>query len=489
MTWPAEFEYRWQLFLTGLENSNRGLFVLEYDQPATRDTILERLRVDFTARGWPIPDQFFVSRSLTQSLRRAIESKSVKAAVVHLDPDSLESTGLRMLNLERENLYNLSVNIIFLAPSAAYKRLLSEARDLATWLNLSYSFTMAQSDVAQVPSSPKSTSQSRSGLTGELLQTLSATLLRCGPFYSARELNAVFADTRLYPWRYNVPEAGNPKARVQALIAYLHDKANVDGDNALGLFVRVLQDQTDANDACYSELGQIAATLSDGRPTPAAHSDVVLTDPYTHYETAMHTLLARLGKDHPRYNEALIYQQRLDENLEGTRLYGDTETRRAERAEILARLNALTMASLNTVFSELGGMVTPINTGGGAYIGGNVTTGGDFVGRDKITIIGDGNVIGNNNQVAVNKPATTSKTPITTPSLPDRVRLLSLLTRHFSLDELNTLCFAVEVNFDELSGSGLTGKARELLSYCERHTCMPKLIAAGKTLRPELDWS
>jgi hypothetical protein len=488
MTWSAEFEYRWQLFLTGLETSKRGLFMLEYDQPATRDIILERIRTDFTARGWPIPDQFFVSRSLMQSLRRAIEGKSVKAAVVHLDPDSLESTGLRMLNLERENLYNLSVNIIFLAPSAAYRRLLSEARDLATWLNLSYSFTTAQSDVTQVSSSPKSLSQSRSGLTGELLQTLSDTLLCCGPFYSARELNAVFADTRLYPWRYNVPEADSPKARVQALIAYLHNKANVDGDNALVLFLRVLQDQTDANDACYSELGQLAATLGSGAPS-AVHSTVVFTDPYTPYEIAMHTLFSRLGKEHPRYNEALIYQQRLDENLEGTRLYGDTETRRAERAEILARLNALTMATLHAVFSELSGMATTINTGGGAYAGGNVTTSGDFVGRDKITIIGDGNVIGNHNQVAVNKPATTSQTPVTTPGLPDRVRLLSLLTRHFSLDELNTLCFAVGVNYDELPGAGLTGKARELIGYCERHTCMPTLIASGKTLRPELDWS
>jgi len=31
---------------------------------------------------------------------------------------------------------------------------------------------------------------------------------------------------------------------------------------------------------------------------------------------------------------------------------------------------------------------TTVNTGGGAYVGGSVTTGGDFVGRDKITTTG-----------------------------------------------------------------------------------------------------
>ena len=46
---------------------------------------------------------------------------------------------------------------------------------------------------------------------------------------------------------------------------------------------------------------------------------------------------------------------------------------------------------------------TTINTGGGAYVGGSVTAGGDFVGRDKTTINGDGNVIGNNNRVSVTK--------------------------------------------------------------------------------------
>jgi len=47
---------------------------------------------------------------------------------------------------------------------------------------------------------------------------------------------------------------------------------------------------------------------------------------------------------------------------------------------------------------------TVIHTGGGAYIGGNVTIGsGKFVGRDDITIIGDGNVVGDHSRATVNR--------------------------------------------------------------------------------------
>lgn len=45
-----------------------------------------------------------------------------------------------------------------------------------------------------------------------------------------------------------------------------------------------------------------------------------------------------------------------------------------------------------------------INTGGGAYVGGSVSvSGGDFVGRDKTTITGDGNVIGDHSSSTVIK--------------------------------------------------------------------------------------
>jgi len=45
-----------------------------------------------------------------------------------------------------------------------------------------------------------------------------------------------------------------------------------------------------------------------------------------------------------------------------------------------------------------------VNTGGGAYIGGDVTIrGGGFVGRDQVTITGDGNVVGDHSRATVIK--------------------------------------------------------------------------------------
>lgn len=60
---------------------------------------------------------------------------------------------------------------------------------------------------------------------------------------------------------------------------------------------------------------------------------------------------------------------------------------------LLTRLQALSSAAPTA------------HTGGGAYIGGNVTVqGGDVVGRDKIiAVTGDGNVVGNGNVVNVTK--------------------------------------------------------------------------------------
>ena len=122
-----------------------------------------------------------------------------------------------------------------------------------------------------------------------------------------------------------------------------------------------------------------------------------MTDVYTSYEVGLRALLARLGCDHLRHADALVYQQRMGDNLAAARRYGDTESRRADRAEIIDRLNALAQGALGVAFNVLcseervpqdaappAGSVTYVNTGGGAYINGNVTIeDGDFVGRDQ----------------------------------------------------------------------------------------------------------
>ncbi|MCD4738516.1 MAG: hypothetical protein K8R89_04580 [Anaerolineae bacterium] len=71
------------------------------------------------------------------------------------------------------------------------------------------------------------------------------------------------------------------------------------------------------------------------------------------YETGLRALLEQLGRDHQHYTDALVYQQRLVENLAEKRRYGDTETRRAGRAEIIAQLNTLAQETLGTTFNDL----------------------------------------------------------------------------------------------------------------------------------------
>lgn len=78
-----------------------------------------------------------------------------------------------------------------------------------------------------------------------------------------------------------------------------------------------------------------------------------MTDIFDVYERRLTELLKRLGEDHPRYAEALTLQSRLLENIAQTRRYGDTETRRAERAQVVDVLNDLALRTINSSFSEL----------------------------------------------------------------------------------------------------------------------------------------
>lgn len=76
-------------------------------------------------------------------------------------------------------------------------------------------------------------------------------------------------------------------------------------------------------------------------------------DVYASYEHGLRQLLHQLGRSHPQFTTALSFEQRLRENIAVARQNGDTEQRRAERAEIVARLNELALATLEMSFNEL----------------------------------------------------------------------------------------------------------------------------------------
>lgn len=75
--------------------------------------------------------------------------------------------------------------------------------------------------------------------------------------------------------------------------------------------------------------------------------------PLDRYENGMDILLARLGSNHPRYDEALVYEERLRTNIMKTQRYGDTTDRKADRSEIVEWLNKVAQDELGISFNDL----------------------------------------------------------------------------------------------------------------------------------------
>lgn len=69
-----------------------------------------------------------------------------------------------------------------------------------------------------------------------------------------------------------------------------------------------------------------------------------------------------------------------------------------------------------------------------------------------------------------------------------RQRLYQDLSDRFSEDELRTLCFRIGVDYENLSGEGKSGKARELVLHLERFSRVNEFVEIGKRIRPDLSW-
>ncbi len=70
----------------------------------------------------------------------------------------------------------------------------------------------------------------------------------------------------------------------------------------------------------------------------------------------------------------------------------------------------------------------------------------------------------------------------------DRVRLRQILIEYFNDEELRDLLFEMNWDYENLPGTGKSGKARELIAMAERHQRLPELIAHIKRLRPQIAW-
>jgi hypothetical protein len=65
-------------------------------------------------------------------------------------------------------------------------------------------------------------------------------------------------------------------------------------------------------------------------------------------------------------------------------------------------------------------------------------------------------------------------------------RLREFLNNHYNEDELRDLCIDLEVDYDDLPGSGKKGKVRELVGYFERRGRLSELEKAARERRPHI---
>lgn len=68
----------------------------------------------------------------------------------------------------------------------------------------------------------------------------------------------------------------------------------------------------------------------------------------------------------------------------------------------------------------------------------------------------------------------------------DRRRLLAFICDHFDEEELRTLCFDLDVAYDDLPAQGRKSKARELILYLDRRGHLRELLNLLREERPEL---
>lgn len=69
-----------------------------------------------------------------------------------------------------------------------------------------------------------------------------------------------------------------------------------------------------------------------------------------------------------------------------------------------------------------------------------------------------------------------------------RSKLRKLLSARFTKDELRTLCFDLDLPYEDFPDSA-SGLAREMLVYCEKRGRVSELIAMAREMRPDIDWA
>ncbi len=69
------------------------------------------------------------------------------------------------------------------------------------------------------------------------------------------------------------------------------------------------------------------------------------------------------------------------------------------------------------------------------------------------------------------------------------ITLFETLGKHFSEQELKTLCFYLDIDYDDLPGEGREDKARELVKCIKRHGRVHEFVEIGQKRRPDISWN
>lgn len=64
--------------------------------------------------------------------------------------------------------------------------------------------------------------------------------------------------------------------------------------------------------------------------------------------------------------------------------------------------------------------------------------------------------------------------------------LRRVITDHFSIEEIRTLCFDLEITHENLASDTRETLARELVDFCKRHVQLKELAKKVKELRPDI---
>ena len=76
------------------------------------------------------------------------------------------------------------------------------------------------------------------------------------------------------------------------------------------------------------------------------------------------------------------------------------------------------------------------------------------------------------------------------PSLPNEfsIELMRILNNAYTLDEIRTLCFELDIDFDNLSGDTKEAKARELILWGKRNNSLQLIQDTIKSGRPDIEF-